>query len=151
MLFSDSKIGLSDSTSSSDIAIIIGAVSATIVLVLTLILLIICFRHRRVLESTRDVGNIQNAAYEGDTQPEKELPQIPGTGNEYEEPAQYAQLDSSKRVPTDDNYQSLNVEGYEQLQIDPNENIPQYASLKTNNNSANNDGIPGESVYEELP
>ena len=126
--------------------------SATIVLVLTLILLIICFRHRRVLESTRDVGNIQNAAYEGDTQPERELPQIPGTSSEYEEPAQYSQLDSSKRVPTDDNYQSLNVEGYEQLQIDPNEIIPQYASLNNNNNpSGNNDGIPGESVYEELP
>ena len=124
---------------------------ATIVLVLTLILLIICFRHRRVLESTRDVGNIQNAAYEGDTQPERELPQIPGTSSEYEEPAQYSQLDSSKRVPTDDNYQSLNVEGYQQLQIDPNENIPQYTSLKSNNNLANNDRIPGESVYEELP
>ena len=56
-----------------------------------------------------------------------------------------------KRVPTDDNYQSLNVEGYHQLQIDPNENIPQYTSLKSDNNLANNDGIPGESVYEELP
>ena len=126
---------------------------ATIVLVLTLILLIICFRHRRVLarESTQDVGNIQNIAYEGDTQPERELPQIPDTSSEYEEPAQYAQLDSSKRVPTDDNYQSLNVEGYDELQIDPNENIPQYASLKSDNNPANNDEIPGESVYEELP
>ena len=124
---------------------------ATIVFVLTLILLVICFRHRRVLESTRDVGNIQNIAYERDTQPERELPQIPDTSSEYEGSAQYAQLDSSKRVPTDDNYQSLKVEGYQQLQIDPNENIPQYTSLKSDNNLANNDGIPGESVYEELP
>ena len=99
-------------------------------------------------ENTRDTGNIQNAAYEGDVKLDRALPQIPQTDSKYEKPAVYAQLDNSHRVPIDENYQSLNVEGYEQLQTDHNENIPQYASL---NNNLGGGQIPVESMYEELP
>ena len=126
---------------------------ATVFLILV-ILIIICFRYRRTFEreSTQDVGNIQNAAYNGDTQPDRELPQIPHNNDSvYEEPAEYEQLDSSKRAPVDENYQSLNVEGYEQLQTDPNENVPQYASLNKDNNLEGDEGIRGESVCEVLP
>lgn len=155
LLFLDTKTGLSDSTSSSNTGIIIGAVMATVVLILMVILIIVCFRYRRTpeRESTRDVSNIQNTAYEGDTQPDRELPQIPHkTDSEYEEPTVYAQLDSSKRVPADENYQSLrDYQGCEQLQTDPNENVPQYAPLKINNNLEDDGGIPDESVHEEVP
>ena len=156
LLFLDTKTGLSDSTSSSNNGIIVGAVMATVVLILAVMLIIICFRYRRTLEreNTRDVGNIQNTAYEGDTQPDRELPQIPhNTNREYEEPAVYAQLDSSKRIPADENYQSLNVEGYEQLRTEPNENVPQYTPLNINNNLDLEDDGEGhkESVYEEVP
>jgi hypothetical protein len=59
------------------------------------------------------------------------LPQIPGSGGGYEEPAQYAQLDSSKRVriPIDANYQSLNADNYTQLDRGLKEDVHQYASL----------------------
>ena len=156
LLFLDTKTGLLDSTSSSNTGIIIGAVMATVVFILAVMLIIICFRYRRVpeRENTRDVGNIQNTAYEGDTQPDRELPQRPrSTDRQYEESAVYAQLDSSKRVPADENYQSLNVEGYEQLRTEPNENVPQYTPLNINNNLDLEDDGEGhkESVYEEVP
>ena len=156
LLFLDAKTGLSDSTSSSYTGIIVGVVMATVVLILAVMLIIICFRYRRILEreNTRDFGNIQNTAYEGDTQPDRELPQIPhNTDREYEEPVVYAQLDSSKRIPADENYQSLNVEGYEPLRTEPNENVPQYTPLNINNNLDLEDDGEGhnESVYEEVP
>ena len=59
------------------------------------------------MNSQRDVVNIQNAAYDGDKQPQRKLPDIPYSNSDYEEPSDYAQLDSSKRVPMDANYQSL--------------------------------------------
>ena len=148
----DTNTGSPDSTSPSNanIGIIIGAVVAAVVVIVTVILIVGCLLYRQVLkrENTRDTGNIQNAAYEGDVKLNRALPQIPQTDSEYEEPAVYAQLDNSHRVPIDENYQSLNVEGYEQLQTDHNENIPQYASL---NNSLGGGRIPVESMYEELP
>ena len=156
-LFLDTKRGLSDSTSSNT-GIIIGAVMATVVLILAVMLIIICFRYRRTLEkeSTRDFGSIQNTAYEGDTQPDRELPQRShSTDREYEEPAVYAQLDSSKRIPADEIYQSLNVEGYEPLRTDPNENVPQYTPLNINNNihlkDDGGDHYESVHVYEEVP
>lgn len=72
--------------------------------------------------STRDVGKIQNAV------------QVQPIDGDYEQSTQYAQLDSSKRVLVEENYKSLNAEGYDQLQSNPNENGQQYTSK-----------------YEELP
>ncbi len=63
------------------------------------------------------------------TQPNIELPQVPDSGGGYEEPAQYAQLDSSKRDRIDANYQSLNADNYTQLDRGLNEDVHQYASL----------------------
>ena len=119
------------------------------VVIVTVILIVTCFRHRKILkrENTRDVGKFQNRVYEGDTQPDTP-PQIRPT--DYEQPSEYAQLDGSKRVLVDENYQSLNVEGYDQLQSNPNENVPQYTSLDTNSNH-DNKRIREESTYEELP
>ena len=72
-----------------------------------------CIRYRQILQrkNTEDTGNIQNVVYEGDTRADRELPQIPHTDGDYEQPAEYAQLDSSKRVPIHENYQSLIVQG----------------------------------------
>ena len=119
------------------------------VVVATVILIVTCFRYRKILkrENTRDVGKFQNTVYEGDTQPDTP-PQV--RPSDYEQPAQYAQLDSSKRVLVDENYQSLNAEGYDQLQTNPNENISPYTSLKANSNH-DNKRIREESTYEELP
>ena len=119
------------------------------VVIVTVILIVTCFRYRKILkrENTRDVGKFQNTVYEGDTQPDTP-PQV--RPSDYEQPAQYAQLDSSKRVLVDENYQSLNVEGYDQLQTNPNENVSPYTSLKANSNY-DNKRIRDESTYEELP
>ena len=52
-----------------------------------------CTRYRQILQrkNTEDTGNIQNEVHEGDTRPDTELPQIPHTDGDYEQPAQYAQ------------------------------------------------------------
>ena len=65
---------------------------AAVVVIVTVILIVGCLLYRQVLkrENTRDTGNIQNAAYEGDVKLDRALPQIPQTGSEYEEPAVYA-------------------------------------------------------------
>ena len=119
------------------------------VVIVTVILIVTCFRYRRILkrENTRDVGKFQNAVYEGDTQPDTP-PQVRPA--DYEQPSEYAQLDSSKRVLVDENYQSLNAEGYDQLQTNPNENVPPYTLLNVNSNH-DNKRIRDESTYEELP
>ena len=80
-----------------------------VVVIVTVALIVTCFRHRQILhvKSTTDTENIQNAVYEGDARQDRELPQIPQTDGEYKQPAEYAQLVSSKRVPIDANYQSL--------------------------------------------
>ena len=150
---------------------IIGAVVPAVV-VLIMVVACLLYRRKPKNENTRDTGNIQNAAYEGDTQTDRRLPEIPHSDRDYEEPAQYAQLDSSMRVPIDANYQSLDIEGYTQLDsskrvpIDANyqslqtrdqmqldrdhsENVEQYASMNIDNNSRNE--FPDESVYEEVP
>ena len=80
-----------------------------VVVIVTVALIVTCFRHRQILhvKSTADTENIQNAVYEGDARQDRELPQMPQTDGDYEQPAEYAQLVSSKRVPIDANYQSL--------------------------------------------
>ena len=92
---------------------IIGIVTIMVVVIVTVLLIVTCIRYRQILQrkNTEDTGNIQNALYEGDTRADRELPQIPHTDGDYEQPAEYAQLDSSKRVPIHENYQSLIVQG----------------------------------------
>ena len=142
----------STSTSSSNTGVVIGAVVAAVVVIVTVILTSVCILYRRKPsnENTQDVVNIKNAAYEGDIEPdEKRLPQLPHSDRSYEEPSEYTQLDSSKRVPTDANYQSLNTECYQQLDTDHNENVHQYTSLNIDRDQRNE--APEESIYEELP
>ncbi|CAB4041834.1 Hypothetical predicted protein [Paramuricea clavata] len=145
--------GLSNPTSSSNsnTGVIIGAVVAAVVVLITVILIVACLLYRRKPqnENTQDTGNIQNAAYEGDTQTDRSLPEIPQAHRDYEEPAQYAQLDSSMRVPIDANYQSLQTRDHVQLGRDHNENVQRYASMNIDNNLRNE--FPDESVYEEVP
>ena len=140
------------SSTNNNTGVIIGAVVVAVVVIVTVILIVACFLHRRISrrEHIPDVGNIQNAAYEGDTQPHgRRLSQVPSSESGFEQPAEYAQLDSSNRVPIDANYESLNLEGYEQLNRDNNENVHQYASLNVGGNPENE--TPEEAVYEEIP
>ena len=116
---------------------------AALVILLLAILAAACFLYRRLpekRETVQAVDNIENAAYDGNAQL--------GDDSQYEEPAAYAQLDSSKRIPLDQNYESLNVEGYEPLNRDPNENATRYASL---NMDTNHNVKPEDSVYEIIP
>ena len=62
-------------------------------------------------------------------QPTIELPNVRVAEAGYEEPAQYQQLDSSRRVPVDANYQSLQNANYTQLDRSLKEVVQQYASL----------------------
>ena len=121
-----------------------------VVLIVTVILIATCFRYRQILkrENTRDAGKFQNAVYEGDRQPDTP-PQVRPTDGDYDEPSQYAQLDSSKRILFEENYQSLNEEGYDQLQTNPSEIVPQYISLNTNSNR-DDKKILDEPMYEEV-
>ncbi len=159
------------SSSDSNIGVIIGVVAAAVVVIVAVILIVAWFFYRRKpgREKREDIGNIQNAAYEGDTHPQgRRLPQVPYSDTGYEEPSDYAQLDSSKRVPIDANYQSLR---HKNKQGGPeagdyavlgrgNEKDERYTSLR--NKSDNNPGegyvtvmsgneATKESIYEELP
>ena len=100
------------------------------------------FRYQQILirENTQAVS-------EADIQPDTP-PQVRPT--DYERPSQYVQLDSTKRVLADENYQSLTAKGYNQLQTDPNEIVSPYTSLLTNSNH-DDKGIAAESTNEELP
>ena len=83
-------------------------VAALVVIIMAIFIVAwIFYRRKPGNENRQDIGNIQNAAYVGDNQPERRLPQVPYSDSDYEEPSDYAQLDSSKRVPVDANYQSL--------------------------------------------
>ncbi|CAB3988513.1 Hypothetical predicted protein [Paramuricea clavata] len=167
---------LSNPTSSSNLntGAVIGAVVAALVVFITVIVILtrVIYRRKPRRESTGDIGNIQNAAYEGDIYTDRRLPHVPDSDSHYEEPAKYAQLDSSKRVPIDANYQSLNMEllnmeGYaqldsskrvpidatyqsletqDQMQIDRDqrENVQQYGSLNIGSKS------PDVSLYEAM-
>ena len=48
-----------------------------------------------------------------------ELEQIPNPEYEYEEPSAYAQLDKSKRVPIDENYERLGAVNRVELEANP--------------------------------
>lgn len=123
---------------------------AVVVVMATAMFIVTClfYRRKRGKGNSRDIGNIQNIAYEGDTSRNIELPKIPGSESYYEEPAVYAQLASSLRVPVDENYQSLlNVQNYEQPDKDYfNENVQGNPSMSVDTNPKYE--VPGESEYE---
>ena len=105
--------GPGSSSSSNHIGVIISTVVAAMVVTIVVILVVCWFLYRRksgrkrANENTQNINSIKNAAYEGYTPVQKRLPQVPSSDCDYEEPAEYQQLDSSKRVPIDANYQSL--------------------------------------------
>ena len=66
---------------------------------------------------------------------------------DYEEPARYQHLDSSKRVSIDANYQGLNAH-YSKLDGSLNEEIHEYTHLNMNDNSEND--IPQELEYVKV-
>ena len=85
---------------------------AAVVVLVTVILIVAWFLYRRTppRDKEQNIGEVQNPAYVGESQRNRRLPQVPHFESGYEEPtetAEYTQLDSSKRVPIDANYQSL--------------------------------------------
>ena len=112
-LFMHTKIGSSETTSQTNTWMVIGSVMIVVVVMVTVALIATCFHHRQILhvKSTADTENNQNLVYEGDTRQDRELLQIPQTDGDYEQPAEYAQLVCSERVPIDANYQSLIARG----------------------------------------
>jgi hypothetical protein len=121
---------------------------------ITAMVILGCFlyRRKRGKGNTPNIGNIQNTAYEGDTQRNMELPQVSGSEYcAYEEPAEYAQLDIFKRVPVDANYQSLIVEGT-QLDRGNSENDQHHASFNMDTLDSNpTNEVPDESPYVIMP
>ena len=160
--------GSSNPTSSgNNIGVIIGAVVAAMVVIIVVMLIVCWFLYRRkpgrkrANENTQSINNIKNAAYEGDTQVQRRLPQVPSSDSDYEEPAEYQQLDSSKRVPIDANYQSL-IHKYKQASSEErgNEDDQRHTSLRNKPEDDTDKGLvtvmsgdasAKESIYEELP
>ena len=158
-------------SSGNNIGVIIGAVVAAMVVIIVVILVVCWFLYRRkpgkkrANENTQNINNIKNAAYEGDTPVQRRLPQVPSSNSGYEEPAEYQQLDSFKRVPIDANYQSLihkNKQASSGIAVleRGNEDGQRHTSLR---NKPEDDADKGyvtvmsgdastkESIYEELP
>ncbi len=104
------------SSSRDDNFVLFGAVGAAVVVLLTAILVAVCFfcrRNRRnhSRENARDVGEFRNPVYEGDGKRNIQRPHVINTENHYDQPSVYAQLDSTTRVALDANYQSLHLDG----------------------------------------
>ncbi|CAB4011972.1 microneme MIC12 [Paramuricea clavata] len=136
------------SSQEKSIGIIIGVSVAAVIVLVTVILIVARFicRRKEGPDNTRNIGDIQNAAYEGDKQPKRpKMPKKPHSEHVYDEPTVYAQLDSSTRVPIDANYQSLNKEGCGQLKINQNESVQPYASLS--NERYKVPGKPAQGIY----
>jgi flagellar basal body-associated protein FliL len=98
-------------------SVIIGILGAVVVVMAIALIILFC----RMWKRKRDKPYY--------TQPTIEIPRIPVSEGGYEEPAQYQQLDSSRRVPVDANYQSLQNANYTQLNMSLKEVVQQYASL----------------------
>ena len=69
--------------------------------------------------------------------PNREPPPEPDVENIYEEPETYAKLDSSKRVPTDGDYQSL-IAHSTKHDSSLNENVQESPAINMDSNSGNN-------------
>ena len=116
---------------------------------------------RRANENTQNINNIKNAAYEGDTPVQRRLPQVSSSNSDYEEPAEYQQLDSSKRVPIDANYQSLMRKNKQAGSEERgNEDDQRHTSLRNKPEDdadkgyvtvLSGDASANGSIYEELP
>ena len=146
--------------------------TAVVVLVIFVILVIFLYRRTPSQDKGRNISEIQNPAYEGETQLSRKLPQVPYSESGYEEPAEYAQLDILQRVPMDANYQSLKREGQQRgsdetkdhtILKSRNENAQEKASLGSKpvsdvtgdyvtivSKEADSE-VSKESLYEELP
>ena len=150
MLLDQGSTNSSKSGIGSNTGVAIGIAVAVVVVMAITISVIACILRRRKrgdADSTQpsiELPKIRNSedVYEEPDNSRKvpppltiELPQIPDLEvGGYEEPAQYAQLDSSKRVSIDGNYQSLNAENYTQLDRGLDEDVQQYVSLNTGSN-----------------
>ena len=129
---------------------------AGLVVIITVILIVVWIFYRRKpgKERAQDIGDIQNAAYVGDTQPQRALPQVPCSESDYEEPSDYyAQLHISNRVPIDTDYQSLTSSNYTQL--DNSKRVPidaDYQSLTSSNYTQldNSKRVPIDADYQSL-
>ena len=104
------------SSSNEDNFVLFGAVGAAVVVLLTAILVAVCFfcrinRKHQSRGNARDVGEFPNPAYEGDSKRNMQRPHVINTENHYDEPSVYAQLDSTTRVALEANYQSLHLDG----------------------------------------
>ena len=136
--------------------------------VIIVVILIVCWflyrrkpGRRRANKNTQNNNNIKNAAYEGDTPIQRRLPQVPSSNSDYEEPAEYQQLDSLKRVPIDANYQSLiHKNGQASSGERGNEDDQRHTSLRNKPGDDADKGfvtvLSGDpsangSIYEELP
>ena len=101
----------STSSSNSNTWVIVGAVAASVVVIVTSILIgVYCFRqrNRRSKETAKDIGQLENPAFVGVGQPSVQPPQIFDSENSHcEQPALYADLNSSERDTMDANYESL--------------------------------------------
>ena len=131
----------------NNIAVILGVVVAVLVVIIAVIVIVGCIFYRRItrIVKKQDIGNIQNPAYDGDrdTQPQRRLPQIPYSDRGYEEPSHYSQLDSSKMVSIDANYQSL-------IKTQGSSTVVENGNDRCVNEMPDSEATK-ESTYEELP
>ena len=129
-------------TNNGNSAVLVIGFSVAVVVMLAIVsVLVYCLWKRKRRDaanakSTTSVPDIldsasDNEAPEESAQPagrnpqqNRELPPVPAEESIYEEPADYSQLDNSKRVPIDDNYQPLKVH-YSKLHRSLNEDDPE--------------------------
>ena len=136
------------SSSNNKTGVIIGAVVAAVVVLVTIIFIVACFLYRRMLslsknDKERNIGEIQNAAFEGESQQNGRLSLEASSESAYEEPAEYAQLDNFRRVSINQNYQSLRRRDEQ----DGSWNTREDAILGTENEIDDSDG-GGEELAE---
>ena len=99
--------------------------AAAVLVIMTVI--VACFLYRQTIHiwKVRYIDRLQNGVHEGGIQPERGLPQIPDEDSDYEQPAEYAELANSLRLPIIENYQSLIVAGHEELHTNYSDNLVQ--------------------------
>ena len=121
--------------------LVIG-ISVTVVLVLMIVsVLVYCLWKRKrdnadYAQPNVKLSDIPNSE-DGREQNRDKHPPVPDVEVIYEEPAVYAQLDSSKRVSTDESYQSLNTH-YTKLDRNLKEEVQEYTPLNMIGNSETN-------------
>ena len=141
-------------TNSGNNAVLVIGISVVVVVMLAIVsVLVYCLWKRKrhdeanakpstnvpdILDSVSDYEAPEKSAQPAgrNSQQNRELPPVPGEEGIYEEPADYAQLDTSKRVPIDNNYQPLNAH-YTKLDRSLNEDVQEYTPLHTGDNPEN--------------